>query len=82
MQIVISPDGSLSCVYEELLDLSTLGSVRIERGSHVEPDAEGNWWADLGPVSGPRLGPFERRSFALHAEIQWLNQYWLPDGRT
>ena len=77
MQIVISSDGSLRCVYDELLDLSALGQVRIERGSYVEPDSEGKWIADLGPVSGPRLGPFERRSEALEAERNWLEANWL-----
>lgn len=77
MQIVISPEGSIRCVYGEVFDLSALGQLRIERGSHVEPDAKGKWWADLGPVSGPRLGPFIKRSEALEAEIKWLTQNWL-----
>jgi hypothetical protein len=77
MQLVISASGSVRCVYDELLDLSSLGQVRIERGSHVEPDAEGKWFADLGPVAGPRLGPFEKRSHALTAEKEWLDHNWL-----
>ncbi len=77
MQIVILPDGSLRCVYDELLDLSALGQVRIARGSYVEPDAEGKWFADLGPSSGPRLGPFEWRSQALEAEREWLEANWI-----
>jgi hypothetical protein len=77
MQIVISRSGEVRCVYDELLDLSVLGQVSITRGSHVEPDAEGRWWADLGPCSGPRLGPFERRSQALEAERKWLEANWL-----
>ena len=67
----------MRCVYDELLDLSSLGQVRIERGSHVEPDAEGKWYADLGPVAGPRSGPFEQRSEALEAEREWLEVNWL-----
>ncbi len=77
MQIVIAPDGSVRCVYDELLDLTALGQVHIARGSHVEPDAQGQWWADLGPVSGPKLGPFDRRSQALEAEREWLEERWL-----
>ena len=77
MQIVISPDGSVRCVYDELLDLTALGQVRIARGSHVEPDAQGRWWAELKPVSGPKLGPFDRRSQALEAEREWLEASWL-----
>jgi hypothetical protein len=37
----------------------------------------GRWWADLGPVSGPKLGPFDRRSQALEAEREWLEASWL-----
>ena len=77
MQIVISPNGSERCVYDELLDLSALGQVRIARGSYVELDAQGRWWAELEPVSGPKLGPFERRSQALQAEREWLEENWL-----
>lgn len=77
MQIVISPEAIVRYVYDELLDLSALGQVRIERGSHVEPDDAGKWYADLGPVFGPRLGPFKRRSEALEAERAWLERNWL-----
>lgn len=59
------------------VDLSTLGKPVIERGSHVEPDGAGRWFADLSPVNGPRLGPFDRRSAALFAERNWLNRHWL-----
>ena len=47
------------------------------RASHVEPDAAGQWSADLAPVGGPKLGPFDTRADALAAEIVWLNRYRL-----
>lgn len=78
MQLVIKPDGTARCVYDEALDLRCLGSVSISRGSHVEPDADGQWLADLSPVSGPVLGPFPLRSVALAAERKWLEDHWLP----
>jgi hypothetical protein len=77
MDLVIDAQGLVRCVYAETIDLSTLGPCRIVRASHVEPDAAGCWWADLGPVSGPKLGPFDRRSLALAAETAWLAQHWL-----
>lgn len=77
MNIVIRPNGSLRCVYDEALDLNLLGKLEIRRASHVEPDEAGKWWADLSPVSGPRLGPFHHRSEALSAERDWLEQNWL-----
>ena len=49
----------------------------ITRASHVEPDQQGRWLADLTPVAGPVLGPFERRSEALEAEQSWLAEHWL-----
>ena len=77
MQLVILPDGAVRCLYDEILPLAALGPMRIERGSHVEPDAQGQWHADLAPVGGPRLGPFARRSEALAAERAWLESHWL-----
>ena len=77
MQLVITPVGDVRCLYDESLDLHSLGSVRIQRGSHVEPDHFGQWFADLSPVGGPRLGPFPHRSAALCAEVTWLLDHWL-----
>jgi len=51
--------------------------MSIRRGSHVEPDDAGRWWADLAPVNGPKLGPFVRRANALAAELEWLEAHWL-----
>jgi hypothetical protein len=77
MQLVVHADGAVSCLYDEAIDLPALGSLQIERGSHVEPDELGRWFADLAPVSGPKLGPFDRRSEALDAERTWLEANWL-----
>jgi hypothetical protein len=60
------------CLYSEAIDLASLGSLSIRRASHVEPAAHGRWLTDLSPVAGPVLGPFEKRSEALQAEIDWL----------
>ena len=77
MELVVQPDGAVRCIYDEAINLSALGRVRIKRGSHVEPDVDGRWFADLTPCRGPRLGPFERRSDALAAERRWLTVNWL-----
>jgi len=77
MQLIISPDGSIRCIYAETIDLAKLGRLTISRGSHVEPDEKGRWFADLAPVGGPQLGPFRNRSDALIAEAAWLDAYWL-----
>ena len=44
-----------------------------KRQQHVEPNVEGNWFADLSPVGGPTLGPYKLRSEALQAEKEYLN---------
>jgi hypothetical protein len=72
MELFIRPDGRVRCLYGEELDLSALGPPAIARASHVEPDGEGRWHADLAPVGGPTLGPFPRRAEALAAEVAWL----------
>jgi hypothetical protein len=72
MQLVVDAAGNVRCIYDEELDLRKLGQVQITRASHVEPDADGFWWADMGPVDGPVLGPYSSRSAALAAERRWL----------
>jgi hypothetical protein len=80
MEMVINPKGRVRCIYGEEIDLTALGQVSISRASHVEPDAQGQWWANLTPVHGPTLGPFSLRSDALAAEVTWLETHWLPGG--
>ena len=77
MQLLIETSGSIRCLYDERLDLASLGHLQIERGSHVEPTATGQWTADMSPVAGPVLGPFATRSMALEAERIWLLNHWL-----
>ena len=77
MQLVITPSGIIRCLYDESLDLHAFGQPNIQRGSHVEPTADGQWQADLSPVRGPILGPYALRSQALEAERAWLEANWL-----
>jgi len=80
MQLIVQPDGQVHCVYGEEIDLSALGPLSVRRASHVEPDRDGQWLADLSPVGGPLLGPFICRSEALGAELAWLQTHWLACG--
>ena len=75
--LVVDTAGVVRCVYGETIDLRLLGTPAITRASHVEPDELGRWWADLRPVKGPSLGPFDLRGDALAAEVRWLETYWL-----
>ena len=79
MHLVVDPRATVRCLYDEAIDLAALGHVEIARASHVEPDALGQWWADLYPVDGPVLGPFVLRSEALTAERVWLEE---PAGKS
>ena len=72
MELVVGCDGGVRCIYDEALDLREIGKLQITRASHVEPDAEGYWWADMAPSGGPLLGPFSSRTDALGAERAWL----------
>ena len=72
MELVVDAGGGVRCIYDEALDLREIGKLQITRASHVEPDADGYWWADMGPSGGPVLGPFGMRGEALTAERGWL----------
>jgi hypothetical protein len=77
MELIIGANGNGTCVYGEELDLAALGELQIRRASHVEPDESGRWWADLSPVGGPRLRPFNQRSAAmtwLHLHLEHLSR--------
>lgn len=80
MDLIVESGGKVRCVYAEAIDLHSLGKPQITRASHVEPDSAGRWIADLAPVSGPMLGPFDKRTDALAAEVRWLRNNWLAKG--
>jgi hypothetical protein len=72
MQIVFDQSGTAKTIYTEQIDLNQLGKVTHTRASHVEPDENGKWVADLSLVGGPKLEPCELRSEAVKSEIGWL----------
>lgn len=74
MLMSIGSGGDIRCLYSEEMDLSSIGALTIERASHVEPDHTGQWYADMSPVNGPKLGPFAQRSAALAAEVSYLER--------
>ena len=80
MKLLVQPDGTVRAIYCETIELGALGRPTIMRASHVEPDEQGRWLADLTPVCGPVLGPFDHRSEALEAEHRWLECHWLIDS--
>jgi hypothetical protein len=77
MELIVTAEGAVRCIYDEAIPLSAIGHLTIRRASHVEADPNGQWLADLSPVRGPQLGPFESRRLALSAEWMWLENHWL-----
>ena len=73
MQIVIKPSGVFISIYSDTFDYGEFGKPQIRRASHVEPDDAGHWFADMSPVDGPKLGPFNKRNEAVDAELEFLN---------
>jgi hypothetical protein len=75
MNLFITSNGLITAIYAEEINLQALGTTTFSRASHVEPDQSGQWFAEI--VSGPKLGPFAKRSDALLAEMEWLTQHRL-----
>ena len=80
MELIIHSDGTINCIYAEAIPIQAIGSLTIQRASHVEPNDDGEWIADMSPVKGPLLGPFANRSKALEAETLWLRNNLLNGG--
>ena len=81
IDLVVATNGETQMIFDDRLDVRSVGCIAIRRGSHVEPTLDGQWTADLSPVDGPTLGPFDKRSEALAAEVAWLQQNWLTRSR-
>lgn len=76
--ISIRKDGTIELIYtDKLKGIHDCELKRVFRASHVEPNAKGDWEADLSPVQGPELGPFKTRQEALEAEVKWLQENYL-----
>lgn len=76
---IIFENGTIRAVYNDtILPVMANFDFEIKRASHVEPGnpMQGQnpqkWYADLSPVQGPLLGPFDSRQTALDAEVAKL----------
>lgn len=78
MIATVETNGTVTCLYTEEIQLKSVGKVSLRRASCVEPLGD-QWTADMAPVGGPLLGPFDERSQALAAEVLWLEQNLLGD---
>jgi hypothetical protein len=75
MELVIASNGDVCCLYDEAIELRSIGRLSIERVSHLEPMNGGDWLADLSLCGGPILGPFPSRTQALESERRWLQHH-------
>lgn len=79
MQVIVGNDGTLRFIYDDaLLSLKECGDFKVTRASHVEPNGDGEWEADLSPVGGPVLGPYDTRNQALEEEVRWIKGKNIP----
>ena len=84
LRITIQADGTATFIYndETAIVMRTLGEISITRASHVEPSANGGWFADMRPVGGPVL---YASGHQLHSEAHDLFERgggYFPDGLT
>lgn len=80
LTMLIDENGDARFIYDDTaMEIAlALGVVSTKRASHVEPTPDGQWTADMNPVAGPMLGPFQTRKQALQAEHQYLERQGLP----
>lgn len=80
IEIIVDSDGSIRAIYsDDVADvLREVGALDIRRASHVEPDQDGRWTADMTPVGGPVERGFTTRSGALSWEVAWLSAHNVP----
>ena len=78
IRIRIEKDGTVRSLYNEAYDFTAHGDIAIRRVSRVEPRADGKWEADMSLLGstheGVILGPFDKRSQALQAEVDYIQQ--------
>jgi hypothetical protein len=75
LKILVTQKGTLKFIHDDSLKIILdQGTALVRRASHVEPSPDGKQWsADMTPVGGDVLGPFDTKKKALAAEIKWLN---------
>lgn len=73
----VEPTASLSeSTKDWLACFARLGNSEHYKGQPELP--KNKWWADMQPVGGPVLGPFDTRDEALEKEVEWLQKNKIP----
>lgn len=66
--------GDLSQAALSRCDHATL----VAENYRITDEVRNKWFADMTPVRGPVLGPYETRQLALDAETTWLLEHNIP----
>jgi len=69
-------DGLSEEAKKHLACFNRLGNSEHYKGQPPLP--ANKWWADMTPVNGPVLGPYEDRDTALAEEVKWLEDNNIP----
>lgn len=72
LAIRFSPDGTGRCLYTENIDLSSLGSLSIERASNIEFDNSCQVWRVFN-VDGRQLYESASRQDCIEWEHEYFN---------
>lgn len=77
--ITVRKDGTIEFIYDDDLKgfIDDNKEKKVFRASHVEPNENGDWYADLSPINGPKLTGFKTRQAALNAEVAWIQNNYL-----
>ena len=71
--ITFAPDGSTHCLYSELIDLSVLGPLQVQRASNVEFSIAKQQWK-VHSRTGRVLYSHRSRAVCLAWEQQHFNR--------
>jgi len=73
VNILVSPAGEVTLIYQEHVSLTALGPERIQRASTVEPDSAGRWerWGRFKPYCILRLPLPLRRSRRAARQVKF-----------
>ena len=65
-------NGEIKYIYNESIDLDSIGNKVIKRASFVEPEGS-NWFVDLSPLGwNIKVKGFKTRSEAINYEINYI----------
>jgi len=70
MVLTVGHDGTVRCLYGELIDLRVLGTLSCERASHIEFDEGSQQWQVLSP---------DRQTMLFHHPSRAICEAWEHD---